>query len=202
MGVRVNDHVRSVDILADLIENVRHQKLRPVLRDVSERSFGQQPDDPHPSLNSDFISVVIAETGDHRTPQIPQRRNHQRRHEISREDHQFARIFVEHVDDAADVVQMIVRIGKNSYSHCIPAGLFRKYETDDKCEKWKVKALKVDAEVERKTNSWVAGNETSFSLELFNSIERSFSTQADRSRHNRYVHSNANSPRDRLILPD
>ena len=113
----VDDDIRVGDQTAERIDRMSDQNANAVGSSQPDRTVGDFADDLHSALDADDVTVVVAQHREHTTLQIPQRGNHDRRTEVAREDDQFAFLSVEHIDCMPDVVDVIVRVRKNSNSH-------------------------------------------------------------------------------------
>src|SRR5579863_6077283 len=82
-----------------------------------ERRVGNRTDNSHASLKADLIAVVVSETGDHRAAELAQRWHDDRRDEIAGKNDQLATLPVKFGNGKADVIDVIVSVGKDADTH-------------------------------------------------------------------------------------
>jgi len=117
MRVGTNHNLGAIEHTADLFSDMGHEDLHSIGRPKSEGRMGDRSDDPHASLETDLIAVVIAKAGQDRAFQFAEWRHDDRRNEISGKDHQLAFETIKLRHGAADIVDVIVSIREQPDAH-------------------------------------------------------------------------------------
>ena len=117
MTVSVDGDIEVLRITCQLTFHVCDHDSRVIFEPISSRGVADLANDSKAAEQPHAIPFIVSETAEQRTLQIAQRRDGERRHQIAREEDTLTLQIVEHRDDAADVVQMVMRIREDADFH-------------------------------------------------------------------------------------
>lgn len=130
--MRVDTHVEVAFAALYPRQSVREQDSRPVRSATAERRFADRPDDTEAAMDARPISFVVAETTDERTIEFPERRDCERRDQITGKDDKLDLLLIESFDRQPQIVQVIMNVGKNSDPHFLLRNSYRSEKPTDR----------------------------------------------------------------------
>ena len=117
MSVCVNQNVELSLTALRPGQSVREQNSGSVGGSVTEGRLADRADNFHPAVETDFVSLVVAETANKRAIEFSQRRDRKRRHQIAGKQNRFDLLLIKPLDSHSKIIEVIVNVGENSNSH-------------------------------------------------------------------------------------